>query len=528
MSDDDENKSVRSIGDGELTLPSKESAFDDPVLASFYTPPDSYEGKHRWDPHAVWTAEEEAAIVRKIDVRIMLFACLCFACLQLDRGNLSNALSDNFLADVGINTEDYNLGSSVFFITFLLMEIPSQLISKRVGVEVWVPTQMIIWSVIAICQAKVTGRASFLATRALLGVFEGGFIPDMVLYLSYWYTASELTIRLSFFWAGTTLTSIVGSLMASGILEITGHGWKGWQYLFVIEGVLTLAFGVFALFYLPPSPTQTGSRFRGKSGWFTEREETIMVTRVLRDDPTKSDMHNRQALSAYQMWQALTDYDLYPLYAIAVEGFALATVKAYFTLTLKSLGFSTFDTNLLTIPPSFVSMFTLVGLAKLSEVARERVLIASIRPWWQLILFIALVTIPDSTPPWSKYAILSILIADPDCQSILVSLCSLNSGSVRTRSLSASIFNMMGQLSSLAAANVYQPGDKPYYHRGNRVLIGIVALEILLFIFTKIYYIKRNEWKERKWSAMTVEERKDYLANSLDRGNKRLDFRFSH
>ncbi|KAJ7832250.1 major facilitator superfamily domain-containing protein [Mycena olivaceomarginata] len=528
MSDDDEKKTVGSIGDGELTLPSKESVFDDPILASFYTPPDSYEGKHRWDPHAVWTAEEEAAIVRKIDVRIMLFACLCFACLQLDRGNLSNALSDNFLADVGINTEDYNLGSSVFFITFLLMEIPSQLISKRVGVEVWVPTQMVIWSVIAICQAKVTGRASFLATRALLGVFEGGFIPDMVLYLSYWYTASELTIRLSFFWAGTTLTSIVGSLMASGILEITGHGWKGWQYLFVIEGVLTLAFGVFALFYLPPSPTQTGSRFRGKSGWFTKREETIMVTRVLRDDPTKSDMHNRQALSACQMWQALTDYDLYPLYAIGLEGFALATVKAYFTLTLKSLGFSTFNTNLLTIPSSFVSMFTLVGLAKLSEVAHERVLIASIRPWWQLILFIALVTIPDSTPPWSRYAILSILIADPDCQSIMVSLCSLNSGSVRTRSLSASIFNMMGQLSSLAAANVYQPGDKPYYHRGNRVLIGIVAVEILLFIFTKIYYIKRNEWKERKWSAMTVEERKYYLANSLDRGNKRLDFRFSH
>jgi hypothetical protein len=68
---------------------------------------------------------------------------------------------------------------------------------------------------------------------------------------------------------------------------------------------------------------------------------------------------------------------------------------------------------------------------------------------------------------------------------------------------------------------VYQPGDKPYYHRGNRVLIGIVAVEILLFIFTKIYYIKRNEWKERKWSAMTVEKRKGYLANSLDRGNKR-------
>ncbi|KAJ7742119.1 hypothetical protein DFH07DRAFT_964638 [Mycena maculata] len=109
--------------------------------------------------------------------------------------------------------------------------------------------------------------------------------------------------------------------MASGILEITGHGWKGWQYLFLIEGLLTLAFGVFTLFYLSlPSTTQTASRFRGKQGWFTSRQETIM-----RDDPTKSDM------------QALTDYDLYPLYAIGIEGFALATVKAYFTLTLRSL-----------------------------------------------------------------------------------------------------------------------------------------------------------------------------------------------
>ncbi|KAJ7444962.1 hypothetical protein B0H11DRAFT_2249674 [Mycena galericulata] len=94
MSDEDEKKSIESIGDGELTLPSKESVFDDPVLASFYTPPDSYEGKHRWDPHAVWTAEEEAGIVRKIDVRIMLFACLCFACLQLDRGNCAKRKED--------------------------------------------------------------------------------------------------------------------------------------------------------------------------------------------------------------------------------------------------------------------------------------------------------------------------------------------------------------------------------------------------------------------------------------------------
>jgi len=74
---------------------------------------------------------------------------------------------------------------------------------------------------------------------------------------------------------------------------------------------------------------------------------------------------------------------------------------------------------------------------------------------------------------------------------------------------------------------VYQPSDKPYYHRGNRVLIGIASVEIVLFIFTKIYYIKRNEWKEKKWTAMSPEERKEYLVNSFDRGNKRCVLSFA-
>lgn len=145
-----------------------------------------------------------------------------------------------------------------------------------------------MWSLVASMQAFLSGKSSFYACRALLGLIEGGFIPDNILYLSYWYTGKELPRRLSYFWSAYQLTSVIGAFLATGLLKLRGvNGLAGWQWLFAIEGTLTGVIGIITYFYLPPSPTQTPSRFRGKKGWFNEREEKIMVNRVLRDDPSK-------------------------------------------------------------------------------------------------------------------------------------------------------------------------------------------------------------------------------------------------
>ncbi|KAK4705740.1 ubiquitin-like protein ATG12, partial [Phenoliferia sp. Uapishka_3] len=352
---------------GASTCTSDYSVFDDPVLAKFYTPPDNYESAHRFDPTARWTKAEEDAVRRKCDWRICFFICICFAALQLDRGNISNALSDNMLHDLGLTTKDYNLGQTIFYVTFLFMELPSQLISKKVGVDRWVPFQMIAWSVVAACQCKLTGKKSFFATRALLGALEGGFIPDMILYLSYFYTSAELTFRLSLFWTSLTATGICATLAAAGILQMRGlHGWAGWQYLFLIEGLITLAVGIFAAFWMPASPTQTAGGLRGK-GWFSEREEIIIVNRVLKDDPTKSSMHNREAIGPKALWKSLSDYDHWPIYALGLITYvAPGTVTAYYTLTLRSLGFNTFHTNLLTIPAQVLFIINNLGRDLLS------------------------------------------------------------------------------------------------------------------------------------------------------------------
>ncbi|OCF32497.1 hypothetical protein I316_05925 [Kwoniella heveanensis BCC8398] len=499
------------------------------INVAFYEPPDSYESKHRWDPKATWTEEEERKLRRRLDWKVAAVACLCFGALQLDRGNITNALSDNMLKDLNLTTKEYNYGMTLFYVSFLSAELPSQMISKKLGSDVWIPIQMMGWSVVAIAQCGLKGKSTFYATRSLLGLLEGGFIADTILYLSYYYTAAELTIRLSWFWVSLTTTTIIGSFLAAGLLKLRGHhGLEGWRWLFLIEGVLTFLIGAWAFYYLPASPTQTQGKFNRKK-WFNEREETIIVNKVLRDDPTKSSMHNREGLNLKDLWLSLTDFDMWPLYLIGLTAFiAPSTVNAYFTLTLKSLGYTTFQTNLLTIPSNVLFIIFNLSLAFISRRTNQRLLATLVQPVWALVFLIVLVTIPDNVNRWAKWAIVSLLQAYPYAHPILVSMNSMNAGSVRTRTVASSVYNMFVQAASLVASNIYQPTDAPYYHKGNRVLIGISCASIFLILFSKLWFKWRNSQRAKIWDHWTIPEKEEYLRTTTDKGNKRLDFRFLH
>ncbi|KAK9452719.1 major facilitator superfamily domain-containing protein [Dipodascopsis uninucleata] len=515
--------------DGIATQP---SVFDDPEKSKYFLPHARYENTHRIDPSFRWTWREEYSLVRKIDFRIMLWCCIMFMSLQLDRGNLSQAVADNFLTDLNFTTNVFNNGNTIFKVFFLVSEIPSQLISKKLGPDRWIPIQMVSWSAVAMSQYALHGKAGFYVTRALLGALEGGFIADICLYLSYFYTSVELPVRLAYFWAAMTVSEIIAAFMGFGILHMRGvHGQEGWRWLFLIEGAITCAIGVLSSLLMPPSPTQTKSWFRGKNGWFSEREEKIIVNRVLREEPTKSRMHNRQPLDWGMFWKSLTDYDLWPIYIIGLV-FQIPTspVSTYQTLTLRSLGFTTFQTTLMVLPNQVLSLMTLLTLTYLSQKLNERSLVALSAQIWCLVLLIPLRVFGADSNRWGKYVVTMLLLAHPSSHAIQVAWTSRNSNSVRTRTFSSAAYNMFCQLSGIISSYVYRADDKPLYHRGNSALIGVAAMNLVVYLLVKAYYIWRNRQRDKIWNAMSLSEQEKYVEgqSSVDLGNKRLDFRFAH
>ncbi|KAM0718897.1 hypothetical protein Q7P37_005969 [Cladosporium fusiforme] len=511
----------------------KDNPFLDPNVAETYRriyDEAGYECRDAFDPTLEWTPHEEKMLKRKIDLRVIFPACVFFFALNVDRGNLKQAIADNLLDDMNMSTNDYNTGNTIFYLSFLFAELPSQLISKKLGPDRWIPMQITFWSIVAASQAAMHDRTGFFVTRALLGALEGGFIPDLILWLSYFYKSGELTMRLSWFWVSRYLTMVITSVMAYGLLHMRGvHGLTGWQWLFLIEGLITMAIGIAAFFLMPASAVQTKTWFR-PNGWFTERETAIVVNRVLRDDPSKGDMHNRAGLTVRNLWDALRDYDLWPLYFIGfVFMVAQSTPDAYLTLTLRNLGYDQFEANLLSIPNQVISCFTLFAATWFSEFIGQRMLVASTQNIWLLPCLIALRWWPGAqVNAWATFALMTVLLSCPYTHVINVSLASRNSGSVRTRSVSAAIYNMTVQVGTIISSNVYRESDKPLYHKGNEALIGIDVCAIVLFVLAKVYYVWRNKQKEGKWNAMSEDEKSDYIANTKHEGNKRLDFRFAH
>jgi hypothetical protein len=451
---------------------------------------------------------------------------------------------------INVQLLDYNHGNTIFTASFLVAELPSQLVSKKIGPDRWIPMQICLWSIVAMSQATMTSRSGFFATRALLGILEGGFIPDLILFLSYFYTSKELPIRLSFFWTALSVTGIISSLLAFGIFHLEGaHGVAGWKWLFLLEGLITFVIGVASFFMMPASAVQTKTWFRPK-GWFSDREEAILVNRILRDDPSKGSMMNRKAITPRRLWRGLTDYDLWPvsipsplpitntrtpltqpqIYALGIIIYIPQNPPAlYLTLTLRSIGFSTFNANLLTIPHTVVHIFTLLTITWLAGKFNQRALVAVFQLIWTLPVLIFLAVWPGLiSNQWGTYAATAVLLSYPYCHAIVGGWVSSNSNDVGARSISASLYNMSVQLGGICATFVYREDDKPFYRRGNRTLIGINVLGIGLFLFAKAYYVWKNKIRDKKWNAMTKEEQNDYIANSKDRGSRRLDFRFLH
>ncbi len=192
--------------------------------------------------------------LRRAARRLIPFLFVCYIVAYLDRINVSFAAL-HMNADLGLSPLAFGLGSGIFFLGYVLFEVPSNLILERVGPRRWIARIMVSWGLVSMAMAFVQGEASFYALRFLLGLAEAGFFPGIILYLTYWFPQAWRARAVALFMTATAVSGLIGSPISGAILGLHGYfGLAGWKWLFILEGLPAVGLGLAVLAFLPDHP----------------------------------------------------------------------------------------------------------------------------------------------------------------------------------------------------------------------------------------------------------------------------------
>lgn len=222
--------------------------------------------------------ELENPILRKIAWRILPLLVLLGVLNYLDRANIAfGALEMN--KDLGFGPAVYGFGAGVFFISYCLLEVPSNLILARVGVRRWMARIMITWGIIAMATAWISGATSFYIMRFLLGAAEAGFLPAIMYYLRHWFPGQSRGRLLAIYMSNTAIANIIGGPIAASIMtHFDGaFGFHGWQMLFILEGVPSVIVGVLVLFWMTERPDDARWLSAAEKKWLNETLRAELV-----------------------------------------------------------------------------------------------------------------------------------------------------------------------------------------------------------------------------------------------------------
>ena len=271
----------------------------------------------------------EAATMRRVILRLVPFLMLCYFFALLDRVNVGfAALQMN--KDLGLTPAMFGFAASLFFVSYFLVEVPSNLALQKVGARRWIARIMITWGLVTIGMALVTGPHSLYVMRFILGAAEAGFFPGAILYLTYWLPSAYRARILATFTVSIPLATFLGSPLSVTLLELDGLlGLKGWQWLFVLEGLPTVCLGIACLFVLTDRPRD--------ARWLKDDERAWLVGRL--DD----EAGKRKPIGHISLWQ-------------------LARNKYFLTMALVCSGASATGSVLSVWQPQMIKSFGLTNL----------------------------------------------------------------------------------------------------------------------------------------------------------------------
>ncbi|MBM3162251.1 MAG: MFS transporter [Chlorobi bacterium] len=234
---------------------------------------------HSFSPPAL-----EQAAYRKAARRLLPFLFFCYILAYLDRVNVGFAKLQ-MSSDLGIGDIAYGTGAGIFFIGYLIFEVPSNIILSRVGARIWIARIMITWGIVASLQLFVANEHMFYLLRFLLGVAEAGFFPGIILSLTNWFPSEYRARMVAWFMTAVAVAGVVGGPVSGAILDgLDGFGrLQGWQWLFLLEGMPSTVMGIVVLFWLDDRPAE--------AAWLTCEEKDLMMERAAREEDLRRRGH---------------------------------------------------------------------------------------------------------------------------------------------------------------------------------------------------------------------------------------------
>jgi ACS family tartrate transporter-like MFS transporter len=301
----------------------------------------------------------EQQTIRKITWRLIPFLMLLYLIAFLDRINIGfAALTMN--KDVGLTPQMFGFGAGIFFFGYFLFEVPSTVILHKVGARFWIGRVMITWGLVSVAMAFTRGPISFYVLRFLLGLAEAGFFPGIILYLSYWFPANHRSMVTAMFMAAAPIAGFIGSPISGALMQLNGLlGLRGWQWLFLLEGLPALVLGFITFHFLTDRPAD--------ASWLTAEERDWLSSSIQQEQSVTKDSRSHSA------WHALANWKVLAL-SLAYFGTSagLYTIGFWAPLIIKGLGFSVFQVGLLVAIPNLVAVIGMVLLSRNSDRTGER------------------------------------------------------------------------------------------------------------------------------------------------------------
>ncbi|KAF8070071.1 major facilitator superfamily domain-containing protein [Lyophyllum atratum] len=469
---------------------------------------DTLTDEKREDKSLIVSEEEYKKILRKLDIHLLPFVSLLYLLSFLDRANIGNARIAGMAVDAHLDGLKYNVVAAVFFIPYAFAEVPSNICLKLFRPSIWIPSIMVAWGIVMTLMCLCNTYEGLIAARIFLGVTEAGLFPGITYYLSLWYRRRDVAVRIAIFFSAATVAGAFGGILAYGIEHMEGiGGLHGWQWIFCLEGILTVLVATAAYFYMHDYPAT--------AKFLTTVERQTVIAMLKEDCQGQATHYDRKFV-----WQAMTDYKTYMQMGIYCGLLLTVYAIALFAPTIvKELGFSAAQAQLLTVPIFVAGCITTVLFGWLSDkyVLRGPFVVGSI-----LLSMIGFIVLYTQEKPGVAYtgAVLAAMGAYPTIAIDLAWAGSSVGGDTRKGVVIAMVVGT-GNLGGVCSSFVYI--TPPRFHIGHGTILGWLGLSVVLSLIAMWDYNRLNKQKIALCAREGIDEsRRDEFK---DMGNESPLFR---